>query len=183
MNKIIRVGAFVILLLLAILAVLSVSTDDAKGVGIPPRVTICHTDEADAVVTSAPCVWWADYQGNGAGKSFIARPDGRIQWIGDFRAENTFTTVLARPNRGDTGTWAGPLEQRINICLDPEGGSGSSLPCVFDPVTYGLGPDVKPVVVHRGGRIEEVSAVRARDLTLIVAYRPARATTPQEGHQ
>ena len=168
MNKIFTAIASV---LIGLSLIAHASPAEATPGVISHRLTICLTDEGDAVIHQAPCVWWAEYQGNGEGRSFIARPSGRVQWISHRRAEISFTTVLTR--REASGRWAGPLENRIDVCYDPEGGSGSSLPCVFDPATYGLDErsGVYPVVVRRSGKAQEVASEEARRLTLVVAYR------------
>ena len=44
------------------------------GYDYPP----CESESGDSV---APCVWVAPERGNGKGRSFIAYPDGRVEYL------------------------------------------------------------------------------------------------------
>lgn len=139
----------------------------APSSSLEDRLTICRTDEGDALAPDRPCVWLASFQGNGQGHSLIARRGGRVEWIGHGRATRLFLAALYRNEV--LGSRGGDLEARVNICWDPVGGSGSGLPCVY-PAALHDEPG-QSVLVRRSGRIQPVDDQRARDLTLTVAYR------------
>lgn len=50
------------------------------------HVDACATDEGPDGQGSRPCVWDARHMGNGLGRSFIVRRDGRLQYLGHSRA-------------------------------------------------------------------------------------------------
>lgn len=166
----------VLLIIIAgVLAVLTVDKADADAPPLRDRVVICREAENGLIAERLPCVWLAPLQGDRTGHSLIAYESrkhpgrlGLIRWLDDDRAR--FLWVAAVERTEVQGSNGGPLYERVNICVDSDGGSASSLPCVWhSPTMTGVAGD--SYVVRRSGRHLSVTDAEARRLLLVVAYR------------
>lgn len=147
----------------------------AEAPPLRDRVVICRDAENGLVAEKLPCVWYAPLQGDKEGHSLIAFENrehpkhlGLIRWLDDERARFLWLSAVIRTEV--QGTNGGPLYERINICVDADGGSGSSLPCIWHSPTSGnVAGDSH--VVRRSGRKMPVTDAEGRRLLLVVAYR------------
>lgn len=166
---------------LAVLLALTLSPAAPAHAKAPPlrdRVTVCRSSTDTIRLQALPCVYLAPLQGDRTGHSFIAYRDrehphriGLVRWLDDDRARFLFIAAVIRTEV--QGTNAGPLYERVNICADADGGSASSLPCVWHSPTMANTPDAS-YVVRRSGRKTPVCDAEARRLLLVVAYRKER---------